>query len=906
MMRRKLRSLFRKHRADRELDAELRFHLQKQIEANIAAGMPPADAHSAALRTFGGVEQVKEECREARGVALVETLMQDVRYGLRMMRRSPGFTAVAVASLALGIGANTAIFSLINAVMLKMLPVKNPEQLVVLNWTARQLPDIGYNGNTWGQPGGPISGSSISYPAFQQLRAGNQVLSDLFGFADIEQANVNVDGHAEIASGHLVSGNYFSALGVRTAVGRTFTDADDQPGAVPAAVISFRYWNRRFGMDPGVVGKVVAVNGAPAVIIGVTPREFFGLSPGDYPDIWLPISMQPRIKPQWGGEKRSLLQVPGYWWVQSWGRLKPGVSQQQASAALNVMFRQSIRGVLSSAPPEKTPSVELRPGAKGLDYLRSEFSQPLFIVMSVVGLVLLIACANVANLLLARSTARRKETAVRMAMGAGRLRLIRQLLTESILLATLGGVLGVALAFWGGDLLLRLASPWETPLTLDIRPDAHILIFCAALSLLTGILFGLAPAVRATRLDASPVLKAGLGSGPGHPRWLLGKALVAGQVSISLLLLIGASMFVRSLQKLNSIDVGFKRENLLLFGVDASLSGYKDDRLIGLYQRLQESVEALPGVKSVSLSRHSLIGNGLSRSGMTIPGYEKRAGEEMLAYANLVGPGFFETMGIPILLGRGLTIRDNETAPRVVVINEALARRYFPNESAIGRRFSWHEKDVEIVGIARNAKYNDLRQAEPPTIYDPYLQNVGGIGRMVFVMRTAGDPVLTIRGVRAAIAAVDRNLPLYSVRTQVQQIDSALFQERLFAELTTCFGGLALLLASIGLYGVMSYTVARRTGEIGIRMALGAAKSDIARMVFREVLALVAIGLGVGLPAALVCTRLIGNQFYGVSLSDPVSIAVAIGVLALVASLAGYLPARRAARIDPMAALRQE
>jgi predicted permease len=530
----------------------------------------------------------------------------------------------------------------------------------------------------------------------------------------------------------------------------------------------------------------------------------------------------------------------------------------------------------------------------------------LFIVMSVVGLVLLIACANVANLLLARSTARRKETAVRMALGAGRLRLIRQLLTESILLATVGGVLGIALAFRGGELLRRLASPSETPLALDIRPDAHILIFCTAISLLTGILFGLAPAVRATRLDVSPVLKAGLGSGPGHSRWLLGKALVAGQVSISLLLLIGAGMFVRSLQRLNSVDVGFNRENLLLFGVDASLSGYKDENLVGLYQRVQESVEALPGVKSVSLSRHTLIGNGLSRSGITIPGYEKRAGEEMLAYANLVGPGFFETMGIPILLGRGLTIRDNQTAPRVVVINEALERRYFPNASPIGRRFSWHEKDVEIVGIARNAKYNDLRQADPPTVYDPYLQNVGGIGRMIFVMRTAGDPTSAIRGVRTAIAAVDRNLPLYNVRTEVQQIDSALIRERLFAELTSCFGGLALLLASIGLCGVMSYTVARRTGEIGIRMALGAAKGDIARMVLREVLVLIAAGLSIGLPAALLCTRMIRNQLYGLSLSDPVSIAVAIGVLVVVAGLAGYLPARRASRIDPMAALRQE
>ena len=385
---------------------------------------------------------------------------------------------------------------------------------------------------------------------------------------------------------------------------------------------------------------------------------------------------------------------------------------------------------------------------------------------------------------------------------------------------------------------------------------------------------------------------------------MLGKALVAGQVALSLIILIGASMFVRSLQKLNSIDVGFNRENLLLFGVDGSLSGYKDERLGSLYQRIQQSLRAIPGVRSATLSRHGLIGDGSSTTAIEIPGYQTRPDERLAVYKNSVGPDFFETMGIPILLGRGLTDRDNETAPKVVVINEALARQYFPNQLPIGKRITWYEKDVEIVGIARNAKYHDLRQEDPPTVYEPYLQFGGG--RVVFAVRTAGDPVSVIRDVRRAVAAADRNLPLYNVRTQAQQIDSALTQERLFADLTSCFGGLALLLASIGLYGVMSYTVARRTGEIGIRMALGAAKSDIARMVFREVLALVAIGLGVGLPAALVCTRLIGNQFYGVSLSDPVSIAVAIGVLALVASLAGYLPARRAARIDPMAALRQE
>ena len=906
MIARKLRSLFRRNRVDRELDAELRFHLERQIEANIAAGMPPAEARTAAVRLFGGVEQVKEECRDARDVALLDALAQDIRYGMRMMRRSPGFASVAVLSLALGIGANTAIFSLINAVMLKMLPVKNPEQLQVINWKAKQFPDISHDGSTWGKPPGPMSGSSISYPAFRQLQTQKQVLSELFGYADLEQTNVVAGGRAGIARGQFASGNYFSALGVQAIVGRTFMDSDDLPAAEPVAVIGFRYWERRFGGEPSVVGRTVAVNGVPFVIAGVAPREFFGLTPGECPDIWVPLSMQPRVAPQWAGKQRSLLENPNTWWIEPWCRLRRGVSPRQVATALGVSFRQlETAGLSPSPPPEKLAWIELRPGGKGLDELRSEFSQPLLILMSGIGLVLLIACANVANLLLARSMARQRETAVRMALGAGRLRLIRQLLTESVLLAVLGGAVGLALAFRGGEILLSLVSTLDRPVALDVRPDANILGFCTAVSLLTGLLFGLAPALRATRLDVSPVLKAGIGVS-GRGRWRLGNTLVAAQVAMSLLLLVGAGMFVRSLDRLNSIDVGFNRQNLLLFGVDGSLNGYKDERLGTLYRRIQERLRAIPGVRSVSLSAHGLIGDGASMSGIEIPGRQQRPGEQMLVFRNSVGPDFFVTMGIPILLGRGLTDRDNETAPKVVVINQALARRYFPNQSPVGKQFTWHETQVEIVGVARNAKYHSLRQEDPPTIYEPCLQFLAGLGRMVFEVRTAGDPAPVIHDIRSAIFVIDRTLPLYNVRTQVQQIDSSLITERLFANLTSCFGALALLLASIGLYGVMSYTVARRTGEIGIRIALGAAKGDIARMVLREVLMLVAIGLGLGLPAALVCARLIRHQIYGLSLTDPVSLAFAVGLLAVVAGLAGYLPARRAARIDPMAALRQE
>jgi predicted permease len=548
----RLLASFRKNRLEDQLDDELRFHIEMRTRELVAAGMTAEEARQQATRLFGNRLLFKERTREMDTVAWLETLLQDLRYALRMLRRSPGFAVAAVLSLALGIGATTAIFSLVNAVMLKMLPVRSPEQLVVINWRAKTWPRISHSGNTWGPRGGPITASSISYPAFRQLRAQNQVLSDLFVFADLEQANVKVGGYAEIASGHLVSGNYFSGLGVQAVEGRTFTDQDDRPDAEPVAVISFRYWNRRFGLDPAAVGKTVEVNRVPIVVIGVTPREFFGVSPGDYPDIWIPVSLQPRIAPQWGGEKRSLLDRAGDWWVQPWGRLKPGVSQQRARAALDVIFRQSLTaGLPSPLTPESTASIQISPGSRGLDDLRSEFSQPALILMSVVGLVLLIACANVANLLLARATARQRETAVRLALGAGRLRLVRQSLTESVLLASLGGALGLALAFRRGKLLLALMSPGETPLQLDVRPDAHILAFCVVISLLTGVLFGLAPALRSTRIDVNPVLKGSAGSvkgGSGRSRWSLSKALVAAQVAVSLLLLIAAGLFVRSLQ----------------------------------------------------------------------------------------------------------------------------------------------------------------------------------------------------------------------------------------------------------------------------------------------------------------------------------------------------------------------
>ena len=649
------------------------------------------------------------------------------------------------------------------------------------------------------------------------------------------------------------------------------------------------------------------MNGVPFVVIGVTPRKFFGVTPGNAPDLFIPVAMQLRVAPGWAEHRPSLFQANDSWWLRVMGRLQPGVKLQQARAALDVIFRQSITAGLSSLPPpQEMPAIEVSLGSKGLSDLRSEFSQPLFILMIVVGLVVLIACVNVANLLMARAAARQKETAVRLALGAGRLRLVRQLLTESVLLAMMGGALGMVLATSGESLLLSLVSGGETPLALDLRPDVRILGFCLVCSLLTGILFGLAPALRGTRVDLTPALKvtAGiLGAHDDRSKRGLGKLLVASQVAMCLVLLTGASLFVRSLQKLNAIDAGFNRYNLLLFSIDGTASGYRSLRLGTLYQDIQARLQGIPGVRSVSLSQHRLIGGSASTAGVEVPGYKRRPNEQMSSWMNWVGSGFFETMGIPILIGRGISARDSETAPKVVVINEAFARHYFANEVPVGKRLG---DNTQIVGIVKNAKFNRLQHEAPPTVYVPYLQNLESIEGMNFEARTVGNPTAIVRDVRSAVAAVDRNLPLFDVKTQVQQIDESLVQERLFARLSTLFGMLALLLASIGLYGVMSYAVVRRTSEIGIRMALGAECGEVLWLVLRETMLVVTIGLGIGLPAAVASTRLIRNRLFGLEPADPLAISGATLVLIVVTVLAGYLPARRASRVDPMIALRYE
>ena len=840
-----------------------------------------------------------------------DEMFQDLRYGVRMLLKNPGLTAMAVLSLALGIGANTAIFSLTDAVLLRMLPVKHPEQLVFLEQSGAQE----YKRS-----------SKLSYAAFEHLRDHNQVLSGLCSFSYATRVSASIGGQAEVVEGQLVSGGFFSTLGVEAAAGRTFTEEDDkESGNQPVAVLSYNYWKRRFGNNPAVVGQTMVFNNAPFTIIGMTPPEFFGAIAGSAPDVFLPSAAGDQILPRRQRHRSGPLPFV-------LARLKPGVAESQAGAALTLLLQQALLAeVGTQLSPEKQQAIqkqnmELKPASQGFSALRQQYSEPLRLLMAVVGLVLLIACANVANLLLARATARRKEIAVRLALGASRLRLIRQLLTESLLLAMIGGGAGLLLAYWCSGLLLAVVSSGRNPVTagaslsLSVPLDNRVLAFTAIVSMLAGILFGLAPAWRATRLELAPTLKDNARDLGGSRRFRWGKILVAAQVALSLTLLVGAGLFARSLGKLKSLDLGFKRENVLLFSVDPQLIRYQGAQIAGLYKQMLERIAAIPGVHSVSLGRQGLLNGGGTQGSITVPGYtpspeengitQTREGAEWNApWLCQVGPRFFETAGMTILRGRDFGPQDNETARKVAVVNEAFARYYFGSTDPIGKRFDRGQNDggeVEIIGLVKDAKSVSIREQTPRTFYVPFLQDPGSWRETTFQARTAGDPLKLVGAIRREVQGIDQNLPLFRARTLEAQVDESLGQERLVATLSSLFGLLALLLACAGLYGVLSYSVSRRTHEMGIRLALGAQPGDVLWIVLRETFALVMIGIVIGASASLAAGRLISSMLFGLTPTDPVTMSLAILVMISVATLAGYLPARRAARVDPMVALRYE
>jgi predicted permease len=918
----KLGALFRRSKPVDDLAEEIRSHLRMEEQENLESGMPPEEAHYAALRRFGNVTLAQERSREMWGWNSVETLWQDLRFGLRQLRRNPGLVSVIVLSLALGIGANTAIFSLIDAVMLQTLPVKQPGQLVLLDWAAQGWPGFinSLRGNMDEDKSGRTTSTSFSYPVFEQMRTLNSVFSGACGFADPGRLNVGVNGLAGMAEGELVSGDYFSTLRVEPILGRAFTREDDRPQANPVAVISFGYWERRFGQDTRAIGKSITVNGVPFTLLGVTPPEFFGVQPGRSVDIYLPLVSLPQVEPAWLQPGKSKFADGSDWWVLIMGRLKPGVTEEQARAGLDVILRQNVTadaGASLKAPA--IPHIELSPASKGLNYLRQRFSQPLYILMAVVGLVLLIACANVANLLLARATTRQRELAVRLALGAGRQRLVRQLLTESVLLAALGGIAGLLLAFWASQLLVVLISG-DQPMYLHVSPDGRVLGFTILVSLLTGVLFGLAPALRSTRVDLTPALKEGAKSGWGKTHRFanlhmgLGKALVVSQIALSLLLLVGAGLFVRTLENLENIRTGFNARNLLLLGLDPTQAGYKGERLESFYETLHEHLRAVPGVRNVSLSEQTLISGSASSRSASVPGYTPQSGEAnpngtVSVYINGIGDGFFETMGIPILLGRTLNPHDIASSSHVAVVNEVFARKYLGKANPLGQHFKWDpasSKEVEIVGVAQNAKYTDLRQEVPPTVYTPYTESLEDLGAMNFEVRTSGNPKDWTTAVRDAVQGIDKGVPLLFVKTQTERIDQTLLQQRLFAKLTGFFSLLALVLACIGLYGVISYMVVQRTHEIGIRMALGAERDDVVKMVIGNGIKMTLIGVGFGIVGALALTRFWSSLLFGVRPTDPGTFVAVALILVGLALFACYLPARRATKVEPMVALRYE
>ena len=921
------RAVTRRTAWEQDLNEELRSHIEYRIEDLMRAGLIREEAERQAHIEFGTRETYKEQCREAHGLRWLDELRQDLLYAVRVFRRNPGFTAVAVLSLALGIGGNTAIFSLIDAVLFKMLPVQNPQQLVLLDWTSQGSPAGGLmysmSGNMSQDKFGRMISTSFSYPAYEQIRTRNDVFSGVLALAAMSsELTVAYKGQLNRANGGLVSGTFFSTLGVQPALGRTLTLEDDCIGASPAAVISYGYWERRFGHDPAIVGRTITINSVPFTVVGVSPPEFYGIQPGLAAEVWLPLHSQPQVEPRWWPARAvgAVFAERKYWWVLIMGRLKPGVTEKEARARADVIFQQAIAAdIRPAAKPESIPHVGLESGSQGLAYLRSQFSKPLFFLMGVVGLVLFICCANIANLLLVRSLSRQKEIAMRLAVGAGRSRLIRQLLTESVLLAGLGGVVGLMLAFWGTHLLVAFMASGRQPITLSVAPDARLLGFTAVVSVLTGVLCGLSPALRSTRVDLTPALKEsprtwqGPALGQHGLRLGFGRTLVVTQVALSFLLLMGAVLFVRTLTNLENTNAGFDRQNLLLFCIDPTEDGYKGQRLAEFYQELARRLSALPGVQSVSMSVLRLMGDDRNINDLRISGYTPKAGEvsgRLQTYMNMVGPKFFETMGIPVVLGRPISEGDRAGAPKVAVVNEKFVHQFLGDGNPLGRRFGFGgestARDFEIVGVVGDAKYTDLRTEVPPTVYLSYLPQIDWMGPMHFAVRTAGNPLDLVSAVRRVAQEMDRNLAPYEVKSQVEQIDESLFQERLFARLTSFFGALAASLACVGIYGVMAFAVTRRTREIGIRMALGASRGEITTMVLSETFTLVGIGIVIGIVLALGASRLISTWLYGLKPTDPLTLTMAALLMVAAAVFAGYFPSRRAAKVDPMVALRYE
>lgn len=845
-------------------------------------------------------------------------MLRDLRHGVRVLMQAKGWTVVVVLSLAVGIGANAAVFTAVNGLLLRKLPVEDPDSLVRLRWGGRN--DMSNDDSDYGSSGREADGEPVratfSYPMFQEFRSANQTMTDLAATRP-GGITVTIDGRAERASTLMASGNYHVLLGVGARIGRTLTPDDDNPAAPAIAVLSDRYWRSRFASDPGVIGKTIRINNVPVTIVGVTAESFTGtqLASAQPSSLTMPIRLDDQIS---GDEPR--MNDPMTWWVQVTGRLRPGITAEQVHGNLGAVFQRQTRAgmdaYLASATEEvrnrsenqgrtAVPHLVVDSASRGTYENDERQMTALTIVGAVVALVLLLVCANVANLLLSRATARQRELSVRLSMGATRGRLIRQLLTESLLLAGVGGLLGLVLARWGQPLL---PAPVGTAATADWR----ILAFTTVMTIVAGIVFGIAPALRATKMDVGIALKENSRSVSGSSTFL-SRALLVMQVTISVVLLVGAGLFLHTLNNLRSVDIGFDPQNLLFVRVDAEGAGLTDERKFQFLQDGMSRLQAVSGVRSATVSRPTLLSGNTTGGAMFVQGRVYPGGRAAYMAGRddinrvIVAPNYFATMGIPLVAGRGFTDRDDKRSPEVAIINEAAARKFFPNENPVGRRVGNSPEDsgnVEIVGVLRDVRYNSLREPAPPTQYRPYLQ--ANPEDLVFTVRTAVDPATMLSAVRAAMSAVDPNIPIVTVETQMSQIERRYAQERVLAQAYMLFGGIALFIAAIGLFGLMSYNVSRRTREIGIRMAMGAQRDAVLRLVLRESMVLVAAGIAIGITVAVGAGKLVASQLFGLEATDAATMVLAIVVMAIVSAAAGYLPARRATRVDPMVALRYE
>jgi predicted permease len=870
----------RRKQSEQDLERELRSDLELEAEEQREKGLSPETAHYAALRAFGNTTYVKEDVRAMWGWIFLDRLKQDVIYALRGMRRSPGFTAVAVLSLALGIGANTAIYSLIDTVLLRMLPVPDPAQLVILDCLSRS----GLRG-------------SFSHGDYEWIRDRASMFSGVAA-----SASWRIDWKTASArrrlNASLVSANFFAVLGVPPALGRAFEPASD-PRAL--AVISYRLWQREFQSSPSALGSTMVLADVPFEIIGVAPSEFFGIAMGDDPDVYIPLTTQPLLAPG-----HSILHTRNTGWLDLFARLRPGVTAWQAREGLAVLY-SAVRSELHiDANRDAMNRIGVSPGAGGISWLRARFSEPLHILMGLVALVLLIACANVSNLLLARAAARRREFAVRLAIGASRGRIAGQLLTECILIAALAGALSLAIAQYLSHLLLTLADVHSIHASLNWKTMA----FTGALSLITGLVFGMAPSLRGARGDPGSTIKVGARSvGDRAWGWSLSHWLVTAQVALSLLLLITASLLIRTFRNLQRADTGFDRDRVIQVQVDPGAAGYKSEQMPGVAERMIERIQELPTVESASASALG-FGWGVMRiCCVSVEGRIARPDEEKVVRAQTVTPDYFRTMGIAILRGRSFTLRDLAGRPEVAVINESMARKYFGASDPVGAHFGWspqESRSIEVVGVVKDARYENLREETPPMLYQSIWQRRANINFIEVRLKGGGAGGRAMSEIRAAMNEVDGRVPILDISPISAQVDRTLGQDKLLALLSAAFGLLALALASLGLYGLLSYGVARRTAEIGVRMALGAEARDVRRMVLSETLILAGVGLVVGMIAAIGAQRLIAAQLYGLSATDPATFIGAAALMIAVACAAGYVPARRASRVDPSVALRSE